>query len=54
METVAAMKAANKDIKQAYKGFSIAELEDMQDDMADLMADANEIQDVLGRSYISV
>lgn len=51
MDTVAAMKEGNKALKASFKGFSIAELEDLHDDMSELMADAGEIQDVLGRSY---
>merc|ERR1712062_830469 len=47
--TVAAMKEANKQIQQQYKEINIDEIEDLQEEMADLMYDAEEIQDVLGR-----
>ena len=49
--TVEAMKEGAKTLKQQYKEINIDEIEDVQDDLADLMADAEEVQDVLGRSY---
>merc|ERR1719321_131218 len=50
-DTVNAMKSANKELKKQFKTMDINQVEDMQDDMSDLMEQANEIQDVLGRSY---
>lgn len=48
---VAAMKTANQQIQAQYKEIDIDEIEDLQDEMADLMADAEEIQEVMGRTY---
>ena len=45
------MKDAAKDLKKQYKTIKIDKIEDTMDDLADLMMDADEIQDVLGRSY---
>lgn len=50
-DTVNAMKSANKELKKQFKTMNIDQVEDLQDDMADMMEQANEIQDVLGRSY---
>lgn len=49
--TVDAMKAGVKQMKQEYKNINISEIEDLQDDLEDMMADANEVQEALGRSY---
>lgn len=49
--TVDAMKAGVKQMKQEYKNLNIGEIEDLQDDMEDMMADANEVQEALSRSY---
>lgn len=49
--TVDAMKAGVKQMKQEYKNINISEIEDLQDDMEDMMADANEVQEALGRTY---
>ena len=49
--TVDAMKAGVKQMKQEYKNVNISEIEDLQDDLQDMMADANEVQEALGRSY---
>lgn len=49
--TVDAMKAGVNQMKQQYKNINISEIEDIQDDLHDMMADANEIQETLGRSY---
>ena len=49
--TVAAMKDANTQIKMHMKTLNIGEVEDMTDDLADLMEDMNEVNDILGRSY---
>lgn len=49
--TVDAMRAGVKQMKQEYKNLNINEIEDIQDDMQDLMADANEVQEALSRSY---
>lgn len=49
--TVDAMRAGVNQMKKEYKNVNISEIEDLQDDMMDMMADANEIQEALGRSY---
>jgi len=49
--TVSAMKDANKAMKKQFKSISIDQVDDMQDDMADLLEQAEEIQSALGRSY---
>lgn len=49
--TVDAMKAGIKQMKQEYKKVNLNEIEDLQDDMEDMMLDANEVQEMLGRSY---
>mmetsp|Transcript_21766 Transcript_21766/g.36001 ORF Transcript_21766/g.36001 Transcript_21766/m.36001 type:complete len:220 (+) Transcript_21766:119-778(+) len=51
IEVVAAMKQGHAEMKKAYKKIDINELEDLHDDMADLLMDASEINDVMGRSY---
>lgn len=50
---VVAMKAANKQLKVAFKSkdLDVNRIEAMQDEMSDLMEQSNEIQDVLGRNY---
>ncbi|KAH7443660.1 hypothetical protein KP509_02G044700 [Ceratopteris richardii] len=50
-QTMAAMKAANKDLKGTLKTLKIDDVEKMQDEMMDLMDISNEIQESLGRSY---
>jgi len=49
--TVEAMKSANKELKKAYKKVDINKIEAMQDDLSDLLDQASEVQEVLGRSY---
>ena len=49
--TVSAMKDANKALKKQFKAININQVEDMQDDMADLLEQAEEIQSAMGRSY---
>ena len=51
MNTVQALKAANVAQKQQMKNFDQDELEDLFDDMADMMAESNEIQECMGRTY---
>lgn len=51
MATVDAMKTANKVMKTQYKNINISKIEDTMDEMADLMEQADEIQEVMGRSY---
>ncbi|KAA0203026.1 hypothetical protein HAZT_HAZT004410 [Hyalella azteca] len=49
--TVAAMKLGVKDMKREFKKINIDEIEDLQDDMADMLEQADEVQEALGRSY---
>ncbi|MPC48484.1 charged multivesicular body protein 5-like [Portunus trituberculatus] len=49
--TVNAMKLGAKEMKKEFKNINIDEIEDIQDDMADMLEQADEIQDTLGRSY---
>jgi len=50
-DTVNAMKAGAKEMKKEFKKINIEEVEDLQDDLADMLEDANEVQDVLGKQY---
>ena len=49
--TVDAMKSANKEMKVAYKKVNLDQIEDIQDDLQDMLEQANEVQEMLGRSY---
>merc|ERR1711998_809313 len=49
--TVAAMKDANKALKKQFKAVNIDQVEDLQDDLSDLLEQAEEVQSALGRSY---
>lgn len=49
--TVEAMKLGLKEMKKEYKKIDIGKIEDLQDDMEDMLEQANEVQDALGRSY---
>ncbi|KAL5508389.1 VPS60 [Sanghuangporus vaninii] len=51
MATVDAMKVANKEMKKQYGKIDIDKIENMHYDMEDLLEQANEIQESLGRSY---
>ena len=51
MATVDVMKATNKDLKRQFGKVDVDKLERMQDEMADLMEQGNEIQEAMGRSY---
>merc|ERR1719155_264263 len=50
-DTVSAMKDANKELKKQFKAINISQVEDLQDDMSDLLEQAEEVQATLGRSY---
>lgn len=45
------MKAGVTQMKDAYKDLDLGEIEDLQEDMVDMLADTEEINEVLGRSY---
>merc|ERR1719300_1494231 len=49
--TVDAMKVGVKEMKKEFKNVNIDQIEDLQDDLADMLEDANEVQEALGRSY---
>merc|ERR1712179_152607 len=49
--TVNAMKLGVKEMKKEFKNINIDQIEDMQDELGDMMEEANEIQESLGRSY---
>lgn len=51
MATVDAMKLANKEIRKQYGKIDIDKIENMHYDMEELLEQANEIQESLGRSY---
>ncbi|KAG2077203.1 hypothetical protein BDR04DRAFT_1088134 [Suillus decipiens] len=51
MATVDAMKLANKEMRKQYGKIDIDKIENMHFDMEELLEQANEIQESLGRSY---
>ena len=51
LTTVQAMKTASKTLKKEVKKVDLSQIEDFQDDLADMMEDVNDVQDVLGQSY---
>ncbi|KAG8530969.1 uncharacterized protein KY384_004326 [Bacidia gigantensis] len=51
MTTVDVIKQTNKDLRKQFGKVDIDKLERMQDEMADLMEQGNDIQEAMGRSY---
>ncbi|KAI9251770.1 Snf7-domain-containing protein [Phascolomyces articulosus] len=51
MATVDAMQTANKEMKKQYKNVNLDKIDQLQDEMEDLIDQANEVQESLGRSY---
>ncbi|KAM5535515.1 hypothetical protein V8D89_010852 [Ganoderma adspersum] len=51
MATVDAMQQANKELRKQYGKIDIDKIESVHFDMEDLLEQANEIQETLGRSY---
>merc|ERR1712018_286231 len=49
--TVNAMKLGVKEMKKEFKNINIDQIEDLQDDLGDMLEEANEVQEALGRSY---
>ncbi|KAF6040971.1 CHMP5 [Bugula neritina] len=49
--TVDAMKVGVKEFKKAYKNVNIDKIDDLHDQMEDMMEQADEINEVMGRSY---
>lgn len=52
IQTIAAMKGANQELKRTLKkDLNIDDVEDLADDMAEMMEDFNEINEALGRNF---
>merc|ERR1712224_1170377 len=52
VQTVAAMKGANQELKKTMKhDLNIDDVEDLADDMAELMDEFNEINEALGQNF---
>merc|ERR1719445_1573318 len=52
VDSVAAMKGANKQLKQAIqKDLQVGDVDDLADDMAELMEEMNEINEAMGRNF---
>mmetsp|Transcript_3744 Transcript_3744/g.9808 ORF Transcript_3744/g.9808 Transcript_3744/m.9808 type:complete len:222 (+) Transcript_3744:161-826(+) len=52
VQTIAAMKGANKELKRTMKkDLNIDDVEDLADDMAEMMEDFNEINEMLGSNF---
>ncbi|KAJ2844098.1 Vacuolar protein-sorting-associated protein 60, partial [Coemansia erecta] len=51
LSSVQAMQDANKAMKKQYKDIDFDKIYDIQDEMADLLEQANEVQELMGRSY---
>ena len=51
IDTAAAMKQGVAAKKELMKNININELEDLQDNMAEMVEDTQEIQDILSRDY---
>jgi charged multivesicular body protein 5 len=51
VETVQAMKVAKQTLSVAYTDIDIDDVEELHEDLADLMLDTEEINEVMGRSY---
>eukprot|EP01135_Chromosphaera_perkinsii_P010230 Nk52_evm3s2062 gene=Nk52_evmTU3s2062 len=49
--TVDAMRAGMREMKTANKKLNVDQIDDLQDELADMMEDANIIQESLGRTY---
>ncbi len=49
--TVQAMQMGLKEMKKEYKNIDLNKIENLQDDMADILEQANEVQDIMGRTY---
>lgn len=49
--TVLAMKTGMKQMQKEFKKINVDDIEDLQDEMADMLEQADEVQNALGRSY---
>lgn len=50
-QTVVAMKDGVKQMQKEFKKINIDQIEDIHDDMADMLEQADEVQEALGRTY---
>ena len=50
-QVVQGMKQANAALKAAHQEVNIDEIEDMQDDLNDMLEEAQEISEIMGRTY---
>lgn len=50
-EQVSALESSAAEMRAAHKAIDIDKLEDLHDDIADLMADAEDINEIMARSY---
>jgi len=48
---IKAIKGANAAMKQQFQELDIGEIEDLQDDLQEMLDEANEIQEIMSRSY---
>ncbi|CBZ30610.1 conserved SNF-7-like protein [Leishmania mexicana MHOM/GT/2001/U1103] len=48
---VDAMKQANKELRKGMRKLDLDKVENLQDELADLYADTQEIQEIMGRAY---
>ncbi|KAJ3311790.1 hypothetical protein HDV04_003802 [Boothiomyces sp. JEL0838] len=51
MITFDAMQIANKELKKQYKNINLDKIEKVQDEMEDLLEQANDVQEALSRTY---
>nr|CAG4641230.1 EOG090X0EA1 [Eulimnadia texana] len=49
--TIQAMQYGMKEMKKEFKNINIDKIEDVQDELADMLEQADEVQEALGRSY---
>lgn len=49
--TLSAMQTGLKEMKKEYKKVDLNKIENLQDDLADILEQANEVQDVMSRTY---
>ncbi|OQR79282.1 charged multivesicular body protein 5-like [Tropilaelaps mercedesae] len=49
--TVEAMKLGVREMRHEYKKINLNEIEDLQDDLEDMLEQANDVQETLGRPY---
>ncbi|XP_018321895.1 charged multivesicular body protein 5 [Agrilus planipennis] len=50
-QTVLVMKDGMKQMKKEFKKINVDDIEDVQDELADMLEQADEVQEALGRSY---